>query len=79
MINVITDCRPGEPDILTGVSKKTLAIKSLDSILLMSFAPPAAGWTHEDICATCSRISKELLEDGADAYLGRIKVGSTEI
>ena len=36
-----------EPDLLVGNEQKTLMIKDLSGVVLASFKPDGAGWTHD--------------------------------
>ena len=75
MITYITDQRPGEPDILTGIENGTLEIRSLTGGLILTIAAPNTGWTHESL----DSVQPEEAMFGADAYLDEHWVGSTEV
>ncbi|MBJ7591506.1 hypothetical protein [Aeromonas veronii] len=75
----ITDILPGEPDLLTAsVIFNPLQIVDLfdRTDVLFEYPPPVDGWTHEELRAL--NIPLKRLQ-GADAYLGEIRVGSTEV
>ena len=79
MITFVTDIRnPSEPEILPPLAGQLLDIRSLDGRQLMAFPAPAIGWTH----ATLQQLAHShitLTQDGADAFLGGVWVGSTEV
>ena len=73
----ITDVKPGECEILTPslVHKPLLVVDCWNGAhVLMQFAPPPAGWTHDALCALDIHVNQI-----ADAFLGKEWVGSTEI
>lgn len=72
-IRFITDQRAGEPDILQGVRHEALTVRDLDGGVAYHQLAPAQGWTHDALC------SLEIPAWCADAYLGEVWVGSTEI
>ncbi|OEF63577.1 hypothetical protein OAA_13915 [Vibrio cyclitrophicus 1F175] len=80
MIKFITDIKhPDEPDILTPYKRKPLLIISLEGQLLQRFEPPLDGWTHDALCAVNESCSSSINDLGADAFLGKQWVGSTEV
>jgi len=76
---LVTDVRPGEPDLLLGHETKPLEVCSLDGRVLDT-VPAAARWTHASLLAAVSA-RRRMIEDagGADFYLGEQFVGSTEV
>ena len=77
MIQLWTDIRPGEPDILTPLKDATLVITTLDGASLHMSSPPEDGWTHDRLQARAKSLAA-FTSDGANAYLGPTLVGSTE-
>lgn len=78
MITFITDCREGEPDILTPVMYETLLVTDLNGVELFSLPAPVGGWTTESLNSLSSQY-RDLNESGAEAYIGDVWVGSTEV
>lgn len=78
MLHLVTDQKPGEPDILSAVMHQTFEIRSLSGQLLTALPAPATGWTHEQLLAAVSEL-EELTLDGANGYLGGQWIGSTEV
>lgn len=81
-ITMITDIQPGEPDILQQVRLEDLLIKDLEGKYICTIkAPGGNGWTHELLCAASDDLHNGPLDlsMGADAYLGSVWVGSTEV
>lgn len=77
MILIITDIKPGEPDILTAQANDTLVICDLDGVELHCSPAPTNGWTTAALQSVA-----EQFEEG-DAYLrsvtGQKWIGSSEI
>ncbi|WP_018871415.1 hypothetical protein [Thioalkalivibrio sp. ALgr3] len=78
MIRFVTDQWLNEPDILSPVRHLELSIVDLDGNLVSQSLPPEKGWTHEELEAYAEELAP-LTEGGADAYLGRVWVGGTEV
>lgn len=78
MIKFVTDVRPGETDILTPVKNEKLKVTDLDGRLVVVVESPVEGWSDE-LLWQWSEILQQATEDGADAYLGGVWVGSTEV
>ena len=78
MLNLVTDQRPGEPDLLATVKHLAFEIRSLADNVLATVPAPVSGWTHEQLLAV-SMQHEAITRDGADGYLGAQWVGSTEI
>ena len=78
MIKFIKDIRGSEPDILTPVKDEVLRVVDLDGRLICKVDCPLLGWTEERLWQESEKL-QSLTQDGADAYLGRQWVGSTEI
>lgn len=79
MIYLITDQWPGEPDILKPVCEEVLYIRNLDGELLTEVHAINKSWTHEALISVVRSLSdNKIFKNGADAYLGRYWVGSTE-
>ncbi len=78
MLHLVTDQKPGEPDILSPIKHEALEIRSLSGQVLRTEPAPAAGWTHEMLVSVAT-VNEELTREGADAYLGGQWVGSTEV
>lgn len=78
MLNLVTDQRPGEPEILRTVMHAVFEIRSLDGEILKAVHAPSTGWTHELLIAVA--VEHEVFTRcGADGYLGGHWVGSTEV
>lgn len=75
MLTYITEVKNGEPDILEGCSKATLVIRSLEGQELHREKAPVSGWKH----ALLTGVQPEGVVYGADAYLGDMWIGSTEV
>lgn len=78
MLNLVTDRRPGEPDLLASAEHAAFEIRSLAGDVLKSIAAPVRGWTHEQLMAVALE-HEPITLDGADGYLGGQWVGSTEL
>lgn len=78
MLNLVTDQRPGEPDLLATVKHLAFEIRSFAGNVLETAAAPVSGWTHEQLLAVVMQ-HEAITRDGADGYLGDHWVGSTEI
>jgi 5'-deoxynucleotidase len=78
-MSLITDIRPGEPDLIAGHANEALELRSLTGRKLASI-PVTECWTHERLVAAIDANRHVVDEDGgADYYLGSQFVGSTEI
>lgn len=78
MLHIITDQRPGEPDILSLLKRADLEILSLQADVLDTVGAPTNGWTHEKIVAVVVE-RESLTAGGAEARLGGQWIGSTEV
>jgi len=78
MLNLVTDQRADEPDILSSVMHEAFEIRSLAGDVLKLVVAPVEGWTHEQLVAV-SALHEPITHDGADAYLGGVWVGGTEV
>ncbi|MEE5177147.1 hypothetical protein V2K54_25890 [Pseudomonas alliivorans] len=78
MLNLVTDQRPGEPDLLAAVKHLAFEIRSLAGNVLATVTAPVSGWTHEQLLAVAALL-EVITRYGADGYLGTQWVGSTEI
>jgi hypothetical protein len=78
MLTFITEIHDGESDILAGIEQYDLEIRTLEGVVIEKLAAPNSGWTHDNLEATAPAYKKRI-DDGADAYLGPIWVGSTEV
>ncbi len=78
VLTFITDIQGAEPDILSSVYREDLYIKSLSDEVIEIIPAPKIGWTHKSLEASAVNIN-ELAGEGADAYLGGVWVGSTEV
>ena len=79
MLCFVTDIQSvSEPDILGVLRYERLAVRALDGSLIVEIDPPQGGWTHEDLVARATFLERTTT-DGADAFLGRVWVGSTEV
>lgn len=79
MICFVTDIRSSvEPDILTLLKGDWLEIRSLNGEVLERIGAPSGGWTHERLVEQAELLG-ELTKEGAEAYLGGVWVGSTEV
>lgn len=78
-MSLITDIRPGEPDLIAGHEQDALELRSLDGRTLAS-VPAKEAWTHERLMAAIEA-NRSVVEDagGSDYYLGDQFVGSTEV
>lgn len=78
-ICIITDTHgETEPDILAPVRHEDFQARTLAGDLLLARPAPAEGWSHALLCDLAQEI-KHLTGDGADAYVGAVWVGSTEV
>lgn len=75
MITYITDQRPGEPDILTGIKSGVLEIRCLAGTVLLKIEAPEQGGTH----ASLSAVQPVETKEGAEARLCGQWIGSTEV
>lgn len=78
MITFVTDIRLGEVDILSQAQHNVLLIKNLNGDAITSITPPQTGWSHRSLTEVAEDLPPET-ERGADAYLGNVWVGSTEV
>lgn len=78
MITFITDVKPGEQDILTAVCQYPLQVRTLEGEIIDEVTAPENGWTHLLLALEAERLAP-FTGGGADAYLGDIWVGSTEV
>ena len=78
MLNLVTDRRAGEPDLLSQAMSSTFEIRSLAGQVLTTVVAPSSGWTHEQLMAVAVD-HEAITRDGADGYLGGEWIGSTEI
>lgn len=78
MINFVTDIKEGEPDILGAVKSERLLILALDGSLITEVPAPLNGWTHGTLLDQAIRL-KEKTTAGAEAFVGKCWVGSTEV
>lgn len=78
MLTLVTDQHPGEPDILTAFKHEVFEIRSLAGTVIATAQPPADGWTHDHLVAVANE-NCDAVSDGAEAYLGREWIGSTEV
>lgn len=78
-MSLITDIRPGEPDLIAGYEQTALRLRSLDGRTLAS-VPAKEAWTHERLMVAIE-VNRSVVEDagGADYFLGDQFIGSTEI
>ena len=77
MIYLVTDRRPGEPEIPTFAFRQPLRITALDGAPIANIQPPIDGWTHERLQQHVERLA-QATRAGADAWLGDRWIGSTE-
>lgn len=78
MLSLVTDQRPGEPELLATVKHQAFEIRSLAGNVLATVTAPVSGWTHEQLLEVAMQ-HEAITRDGADGYLGAQWVGSTEI
>lgn len=78
VICFITDIREGEMDILSPVKHEPLLILGLDGGLIDQVLAPASGWTHDALIAQGERLTPKT-KQGAEAFLGSVWVGGTEV
>ncbi|CAD0266031.1 conserved hypothetical protein [Pseudomonas veronii] len=78
MLTLVTDQREGEPDILTPGLDQAFEIRSLEGAAIVVVDPPAKGWTHDQLMSV-SMQHEEAMRHGADAFLGGVWIGSTEV
>lgn len=78
MLTFITDLNDGETDVLEPLRAETLTITTLDGDLIATVEAPDCGWTHNALMAQGREFEGET-HRGANAYLGRAWVGSTEV
>lgn len=78
-LHLITDLRPGEPDILTPVRLESLVVRIKGNAATQVRIPsPPGGWTHEGLMEIASGVQLPV-EEPVDAYLGDVWIGSTEV
>lgn len=78
-LHLITDLRPGEPDILTPVRHESLVVRvKSHSATHVRIPSPPAGWTHEGLMESASGVHLPI-EEPVDAFLGDVWIGSTEV
>ena len=78
MIYFISEVLDGETDILRNFKNETLEFYSLEGDLIKKIEAPRGGWSHERLNDVAAK-NREATSNGADAYLGRQWVGSTEV
>lgn len=79
MICFVTDIQSGfEPDILALLKGERLTVLSLEAVLIAEVEPPVCGWTHDQLVAQAASLEGKTA-GGAEAYLGGVWVGSTEV
>lgn len=79
MITIIADTQgQSEADILAPVCREDFQARSLRGELLLARPAPAEGWSHTLLCELAQDI-EHLTADGADAFVGSVWVGSTEV
>lgn len=78
MLCFVTDCRPGESDILDAVRMEPLKLADLQGRLIASHVAPAGGWTHEALQRVAAALESQCAA-GAEAYIGEQWVGGTEV
>lgn len=82
MVCLVTDQRPGEPNIISGHEMKPLQVKSLSDVLLLVLEPTQDNpWTDENLrnLPLDSMVGEKALNDGVNVYLGGHWIGSTEV
>lgn len=84
LVTFITDVKGYEPEILSPVmARETLKIVSLydQNDVFFECAAPEGGWTHDALCNLDAplKVVDMVSARGADAYLGKEWVGSTEV
>jgi len=79
MLTFVTDiCSPSEPDILQPVLFEDLVITNHDGEEIARRRPPAGGWSHVLLTELAEELDS-LTRDGAEAAIGGVWVGSTEV
>lgn len=79
MITIIADTQgQSEADILAPVCREDFQARSLRGELLLARPAPAEGWSHTLLCDLTHDI-EHLTGEGANAYVGTVWVGSTEV
>jgi len=78
VICFITDIREGEMDILSPVKHEPLLVLGLDGGLIDQVLAPASGWTHDALVTQGERLTPKT-KQGAEAFLGAVWVGGTEV
>ncbi|WP_130537670.1 hypothetical protein [Thiomicrorhabdus indica] len=80
MLKIVTNVKSGEEDILTPVKNENLRVFDLDGNLICEVKNPIFGWTTELLWQQSERLYRNgLTKNGADAFLGRSWIGSTEV
>ncbi|SEG89456.1 hypothetical protein [Marinobacterium lutimaris] len=78
-IHIITDQRPGEPDIFTPIKHEPLRLKVCGKLFIECPAPEG-GWNHESLQEAANQLCGGFDEASiSDAYLGKTWVGSSEV
>lgn len=78
MLTFVTDVRGSEPDFLAPVAHEALEIRGLNGTPIANIPSPEIGWTHDRLVAVAHQL-QALVQQGADAYLGTVWVGGTEV
>lgn len=78
MITFITDVLERETDILDQVKNEYLLVLGLDGSLLESIPAPDKGWTHVAL-EEQAQLLRPKTRLGAEAFVGKQWVGSTEV
>ncbi len=64
----------------TSLKNKVITVKTIDDTLLQTFEPPEKGWTIEAMGKTEDAINKlDTVDDGINAYMDNLFIGTTEI
>jgi len=78
-LHFITDVRNGEPDLIGPLAPETLRIEfsNTEGVILRIPAPPG-GWSHDKLMEVAASVDIPWT-DSADAFLGAVWIGSTEV
>lgn len=78
MIKFVTDVRPGEKEFPPETFSKPLKVVDLDGKELETRQQPDGGWSHDKLLEV-AQVLGGITTNGADAFLGDVWVGSTEV
>lgn len=75
---LVTDVRPGEPDILVGRKMDIFEIRAICDGRIMAKKSQTEPWTHEKLVQALEDL-QTFIDDAADYFVGTHWIGSTEL